>query len=342
MIHKTRNWEFISLIKGTRRDRDKFEIVALWVISFYCGRGQAADIDSNQCDPYRMKYIYDHDQSDFEQSDCHYYMCSSSRIYERQKCPDGKGVSDLFKIKYENYSQGQSYDPCTKYTTACKRTLAEKGLTEFEVPVCGQDFVFIADISCSISPTDKEKIRRFLISVVKRIPVRPPFSQVAILLYSEVTYHIAYLDSYRRSKLVKVLENMELIPKTCGTATFSALKEAREVYFQEKNGHRPNKKKIAILITDGRTFPGKRKQETLDEAKKNDEAGIISYVVAVPNQTQQGKLVGFDEWDAIATGNAVKPGPENRTIDSNVYALESFEELRETISQIVYDTCKNM
>ncbi|CAH1790586.1 unnamed protein product, partial [Owenia fusiformis] len=109
--------------------------------------------------------------------------------------------------------------------------------------ICSIDIVFAVDISCSIHPDDKERVRRFLESVVRRIPVRPPFVQVGIILFSKTVYDIAQLNSFiRRGQLLKVIKEMEMKPKECATATYLALEYAREVTFNKQNGAREGKK----------------------------------------------------------------------------------------------------
>ncbi|CAH1792229.1 unnamed protein product [Owenia fusiformis] len=293
----------------------------------------------DECNPNNVKYQFDHDKSDFEQSDCNYYECTSAKKFERKSCPDGKGVSDFFKLKYKMYGKGQAYPPCTRDVPACERSLADKGITDIRIPICGLDFVFAIDISCSINPQDKEKIRKFLMSVIRRIPVRPPFSQVGIVLFSKSVYDIAQLNSYiRRGQLLNVVKDMNMKPKECGTSTWLALQYAREVSFNPQNGARKDKKKVLIVVTDGMTYPVEKKGETLEMAKANIRANITSYVVACPNMNAGG-LIGHDEWNAIATGNI---DDEEGVIDPNVYALDTFDQLRSIINKIVNKACLTM
>ncbi|CAH1792226.1 unnamed protein product [Owenia fusiformis] len=300
---------------------------------------QADFAGGDKCNPNTLKYQYDHDESEYEQDDCYYYECTSAKKFERMPCPDGMGVTDLFKDKWNNYGMGQTYKPCTKANSECTRSLADKGITDIKIPICGLDFVFAVDISCSINPDDKEKVRRFLESVVRRIPVRPPFSQVGIILFSKTVYDIAQLNSFvRRGQLLKVIKEMEMTPKECATATYLALKYAREVTFNEQNGARKGKKKVLIVVTDGMTYPVDKKNETLNMARANIRANITSYVVACPN-LKAGGLIGHDEWNKIATGN--DPDPVG-VMDPNVFALDTFDQLREIINEIVNKACMTM
>ncbi|CAH1790587.1 unnamed protein product, partial [Owenia fusiformis] len=71
-------------------------------------------IGPDECNPNTVRYQYDYDHSDYEQNDCYYYECTGAKKLERRRCPDGMGVNDLFKMKWNDYGWGQTYDPCTK------------------------------------------------------------------------------------------------------------------------------------------------------------------------------------------------------------------------------------
>ncbi|CAH1790584.1 unnamed protein product, partial [Owenia fusiformis] len=107
--------------------------------------------------------------------------------------------------------------------------------------------------------------------------------------------------------------------------------------FNKQNGAREGKKKVLIVVTDGMTYPGNKKWETINMAKANIRANIHSYVVALP--AMNGTLIGHDEWNAIATGN--DPDPMG-VMDPNVFALDTFDQLREIINDIVNKACMTM
>ncbi|CAH1792232.1 unnamed protein product [Owenia fusiformis] len=279
---------------------------------------EARDAAFRECNPFDFRYIYDVEDDDFEPDNCHYMECVDKK-YEQKECADGKQVSLMFKRRYDFKGRGSSSNPCTQPSQLCKRSLADKGILPIDVKICGIELVFNVDISCSITMADKKKVQKFIWRAVRSLPIRSVLTQVGILTFAKSVIPVAHLNSYPRKKnLLKAVDEMQLdVPQSeCGTSTWLALKNAREEYFHEDNGLRPDRTKVMIVITDGETWPNDMKEETLREAKLNQAAGIISFVIALPNIKLQG-LAGQDEWRAIATGDG----------DDNIFYMESFNQL---------------
>ncbi|CAH1791588.1 unnamed protein product [Owenia fusiformis] len=270
---------------------------------------------SPECSVYKNKYKLMEDKNP-----CFFRECKGSKFSDPIRCRDGLGVPDevlneVFPPKY----------PCTKPMKECKATLSDKGVTNVNVDVCGIDLIWVVDISCSISNADKLKVKNFILAATKQLPVRPPFTQVGALAFSEKAYHILYMNSYNnKNKVLKALSIMPLTPDKCATATYEALYETRVTYLSKSRGNRPDKPDIVVVLTDGKTHPPEKAPETILRAKELKATGAQVFVLSLPNIKT---LPGTDEWRAIASS------------EKNIYTLDSFDALKGMIKEITRKAC---
>ncbi|CAH1791587.1 unnamed protein product [Owenia fusiformis] len=278
-------------------------------------QGRADQGAGSECSVYKNKYKLMEDKNP-----CFFRECKGSKFSDPIRCRDGLGVPDevlneVFPPKY----------PCTKPMKECKATLSDKGVTNVNVDVCGIDLIWVVDISCSISNADKLKVKNFILAATKQLPVRPPFTQVGALAFSEKAYHILYMNSYNnKNKVLKALSIMPLTPDKCATATYEALYETRVTYLSKSRGNRPDKPDIVVVLTDGKTHPPEKAPETILRAKELKATGAQVFVLSLPNIKT---LPGTDEWRAIASS------------EKNIYTLDSFDALKGMIKEITRKAC---
>ncbi|CAH1791284.1 unnamed protein product [Owenia fusiformis] len=286
----------------------------------------------------RARYLSGNPHTNDTVSKCKYYECNGG-VYTKVNCQNGLEVfGDLRKMWKEDRSGTDVY-PCVKHSVSCKRKIAgeERGqIPDRVVKVCGIDLVWAVDISCSIHPDNKEKVKKFINKAVRSIPVRAQYSRVGAFTFSDKIYNVAYMNQYlRQGQLMKALAAMRLEPDQCATMTNEALKAAREIYFNEEFGARSGRQKALIVLSDGFTYPKKFQEDTFHQAKLNHKRGIQTFVVGLPNDKlaqqnagdKNAAFAGMVEWNAIAS----KP--------ENVKTMRSFDELFDVVSDIIKAAC---
>ncbi|CAH1791285.1 unnamed protein product [Owenia fusiformis] len=273
---------------------------------------------------------------------CNYFVCNHG-IYTKTACPSGLSVLGSLKNRWHKKRMGLEEMPCKKPHQKCRTRIAagsgnetdgrEGVLSRKPIKVCGIDLVWAVDISCSIDPDSKKKVRNFIVKATNKIPVRAQYSQVGVLTFSEKVYHVAYMNEFKRQgKLMDQIKKMKLEPDDCGTVTNEALYEARTKYFSEELGARKKRKKVLIVLSDGFTYPRSNIEDTFKQAKDVHKAGIEAFVLGMPNAklVEQGAdniFAGQEEWEAIAT----KP--------ENIFKLTSFDDLGKIITRIIKEAC---
>ncbi|CAH1791281.1 unnamed protein product [Owenia fusiformis] len=278
-------------------------------------------------------------------SKCQYFTCSPGGIYKKHSCPNGLAVQVSVRRKWQYDRTGVDYMPCTRISLGCVKPIAGNGtgqISDTPVEICGIDLVFAADISCSISPANKAKVKKFIIAASSSIPVRSQYSRIGVLTFSDKVYHVAYMNEFtRQSQLIERLKAMTTEPLACGTRTDEGLREAREKYFSKMFGSRPDRQKVLIVLSDGFTYPTSFQKDTFYQANLIHKANIQTHVVGLPNlkllnppKDAKGKATNRftpeaarEEWLKIAS----KP--------ENVFTLSSFDQLFLQLNQIVKTAC---
>ncbi|CAH1792231.1 unnamed protein product [Owenia fusiformis] len=284
-----------------------------------------------ECSTRFDRYIYGKDDEPIDP--CHFYECVN-KLYVRKQCPNGRRTSQHFRDKWE-WSEGQTNYPCTVISRPgdkCSLTMSQKGLGHNGAKMCPIDLVFAVHVSCSIAAENKEKIKFFIKHAIAMLTLGPKFTQVGLLSYTKRVHNVLHLKSFTsKGKLLRTVSqmNIDVEDSECGTATWLALKNAREKQFTELNGDRPDKQNVMIVISDGETNPTAMHEDTIQEARRNHEAGIKSVVIALPVTSQQG-LSSLKEWMEISTG-------EN---GENIFFMKSYDILKTKISSIIKRACR--
>uniref|UniRef100_A0A6I8SDE6 Matrilin 2 n=1 Tax=Xenopus tropicalis TaxID=8364 RepID=A0A6I8SDE6_XENTR len=140
------------------------------------------------------------------------------------------------------------------------------------------DLVFIIDSSRSVRPPDFEKVKEFLITMLKFLDIGPDTTRVGLLQYGSTVKNEFSLKTYKKKMDIEraVKRMMHL---ATGTMTGLAIQYAMNIAFSESEGARPLNQhvpRIAMIVTDGRP------QDPVAEiAAKARNSGILIFAVGV-------------------------------------------------------------
>uniref|UniRef100_A0A8C7CUL0 Matrilin 2 n=1 Tax=Oncorhynchus kisutch TaxID=8019 RepID=A0A8C7CUL0_ONCKI len=140
------------------------------------------------------------------------------------------------------------------------------------------DFVFIIDSSCSVGPSDYDKVKIFITNILAFLDVGPEATHVGLLQYGSVVQNEFSLNTYSsKADVEQVVKAMDHL--ATGTMTGLAIQYTMETAFTEPEGARPadmHIPRIAMIITDGRP------QDTVEEvAAQARQAGIQIFAIGV-------------------------------------------------------------
>ncbi|CAH1778660.1 unnamed protein product [Owenia fusiformis] len=295
---------------------------------------ESIDPDS-VCSTVNQRYLADPEDK------CKYYECDSLGRYELKDCPSGMSVP-IFLRKAAEEGKSSSKPVCKQISNACRKSLAELNeavqgnFTIQKERRCGIDLLWVVDVSCSITADDRQRVKNFVLNTIDRFKIKGTnFVQVGGVTYDGVIHDIMYLSetvnkpgTMRRFTTRYVDE-----PKKCHTATNKALQTIHDFYLDPLNGNRPDFPDILIVMTDGKTYLGRkgdnkqaREETELYGRLIREEKGVSSFVVGLPNR-QTGEFAGQKEWLQIA-------GTEER-----IFLISKFEELESRVDEIAQSAC---
>ncbi|XP_076454778.1 uncharacterized protein LOC143289620 [Babylonia areolata] len=181
------------------------------------------------------------------------------------------------------------------------------------------DVAFILDSSGSVSYFDFGLMKQFAASVVDVMNASVDAVRVADVVYSSaVSVHFDF-DDYNSTDDVKTAFNNT--PKIGGgTNTALALNKTREILYDAGRGARQNVKKVAVLVTDGRSDSFTM---TRDTAKLLKDEGTTVFAIGVGGYY-------------LAELQAVASDP----ICSHVFTLDAFDKIDSIITEIQKSTCE--
>ncbi|XP_039592668.1 matrilin-2-like [Polypterus senegalus] len=159
-----------------------------------------------------------------------------------------------------------------------KEETAKSNLLENPCKGAPLDFIFIIDSSRSVRPDDYERVKTFIINILKFLDVGPDATRVGLVQYGSIVQNEFSLKNYtRKVDMEKAVQGM--VHLASGTMTGLAIEYTMNVAFSEEEGARPlamHIPRIAMIVTDGRP------QDTVEEVSAQArEAGIIIYVIGV-------------------------------------------------------------
>lgn len=150
------------------------------------------------------------------------------------------------------------------------------------------DIVFILDSSGSVDFEDFQKTKEFFKTMVGGFQIGSNKVRMASVPFSTATHNTFELSDYTSEYSLK--QKISNIPYDAGgTNTHLALKYARETSFSYWNS-RSGVAKIAVVITDGQS---NNKIETLKEAEKLRNSGVIIFSVGVGDGVDRSELSGM-------------------------------------------------
>ncbi|XP_069771809.1 matrilin-2-like, partial [Narcine bancroftii] len=140
------------------------------------------------------------------------------------------------------------------------------------------DLVFIIDSSRSIIPLDFEKVKDFVINILRFLDVGFYKTRVGLILYGSTVKKVFSLSTHRNlADMTQAVRDMEHL--ATGTMTGMALEYTANVAFSVQEGARPlnqNIPRLAIVVTDGR--PQDRVAKPAAHAR---DSGILIFAVGV-------------------------------------------------------------
>ncbi|XP_069050930.1 matrilin-2 isoform X2 [Lepisosteus oculatus] len=140
------------------------------------------------------------------------------------------------------------------------------------------DFMFVIDSSRSVRPHDYEKVKTFIINILRFLDVGPEATRVGLIQYGSVVQSEFSLKAFqRKADVEEAVRNM--VHLATGTMTGLALQYTMNVALSEAEGARPldmHIPRIAMIVTDGRP------QDTVaDVAARARESGIQIFAIGV-------------------------------------------------------------
>ncbi|KAG9469252.1 matrilin-2 [Eleutherodactylus coqui] len=157
------------------------------------------------------------------------------------------------------------------------------------------DLVFIIDSSRSVRPYDFEKVKEFLIHMLKFLDIGQDTTRVGLLQYGSTVKNEFSLKTYKKKSDIEraVKRIMHL---STGTMTGLAIQYAMNIAFSESEGARPAHMyvpRIAMIVTDGRP------QDPVAEiSAKARNSGILIFAIGVGKVDMQTlKSIGSEPHD---------------------------------------------
>ncbi|XP_009638499.1 collagen alpha-6(VI) chain-like [Egretta garzetta] len=150
------------------------------------------------------------------------------------------------------------------------------------------DIVFVMDSSGSISPSQYQAMKDFMIALVKQSDVGPDGVQFGALKYSDDPVVLFYLNKYTtKLEITEAIQRDD--PLGQRTYTAKALFHS-EMFFTEEHGSRKSKgvPQVIIVITDGESHD---KDKLDDSAQRLRNKGITIYAVGVEGAKRNELLI---------------------------------------------------
>ncbi|CAH1798075.1 unnamed protein product [Owenia fusiformis] len=303
-----------------------------------------------------------------------YYECVNSR-YVKRKCPRGLAVGNDFIALAQKGMASREY-PCTvnlciKEYKKCEDMVwcpvyeqcdpnnlpvfpagvfgEDPGVLKF----CGLDLVVAIDISCSISKANKTTIKDFMRDLINKFSISPTQTKIGGLTFGQETHNIQTLSQGRNKAFTRRnFAKMVTGEGKCITGTDKALQDVRDIYFQRNQGEREESDNVLIVMTDGQIHYGRedRRQRAVQRVKILAEElrtnmNVEIYTIALPSDKLSRNYDTNSE--KYAKQEEMKKEAEQQWLDmagneTNVFSLERFEELGDTLVHIAQSNCKTV
>ncbi|CAH1787775.1 unnamed protein product, partial [Owenia fusiformis] len=216
---------------------------------------------------------------------------------------------------------------------------------------CGVDIVVILDISCRITPPNKDILREFMVNFANSLDIGPSDEkvQMGLITFDRFVYDEFFLNTYNSSsEIVNHIERMDIHPfndkrsRCGGSRTDLALVSAKTLHLTVAKGLRirdwdwdfgiifHQMQKIVLIITAGPTFPPSKVKNTIRYSKElKHDIGPKIFVVSLSDVFTERHSWSMVEYSAIAS----QPSQEF------VINIDGFHNLLVSLEEIVGDFC---
>ncbi|XP_069630571.1 integrin alpha-M-like isoform X1 [Haliaeetus albicilla] len=188
-----------------------------------------------------------------------------------------------------------------------------------DCPVKASDIVFLMDGSGSISTSDFERMKTFIIQVMKRF--KSTDTRFALTQFSSTINHHFDFATFARLSPAEWEKKVRLITQQRGlTYTATAIQAVVRELFNLRNGVRAGAHRILIVVTDGQKFGDKLDyRQVIAEAER---AGIIRYAIGVGS--------AFVDPDAVEELRTIASKPS----EDHVFQVNNFDALQGIQNQL--------
>ncbi|XP_036680912.1 integrin alpha-M [Balaenoptera musculus] len=184
-------------------------------------------------------------------------------------------------------------------------------------PQQDSDIAFLIDGSGSINPTDFQRMKNFVSTVMRKF--QKSKTLFSLMQYSEEFQTHFTFNDFKRNPSPELLVK-PIIQLLGRTHTATGIRKVVRELFHSRNGARENALKILVVITDGEKYGDPL--EYKDVIPEADRKGVIRYVIGVGDAFFSDKSV--KELDTIAS----KPPGDH------VFQVNNFEALKTIQNQL--------
>ncbi|XP_028326883.1 matrilin-2-like [Gouania willdenowi] len=241
-------------------------------------------------------------------------VCSCRKGYTLR--PDGKTCQSVDLCQTVNHGcEHLCVNTADSYVCKCLDgfTLAEDGRSciQSECTDGAMDLVFVIDGSKSLGPSNFERVKHFVNTIVDSLDISKMGTRVGLIQYSTKVRTEFTLGQHTSASVIKrAVTRMQYMGR--GSMTGSALRHMFELSFSAEEGARANVSRVSIVFTDGRS------QDDVSEwASKAKASGVTIYALGVGKAIEQ-------ELRAIASE------PD----DKHLYYAEDFEKMGEITQRL--------
>ena len=182
------------------------------------------------------------------------------------------------------------------------------------------DLIFLVDSSTSVQGTNFMRQLMFVSSIVQRLDVHQDRVRVGVVRYNNKVYPDLHLNTYITQQ--DAVNAISRISHTSGgTNTARAIRYIRDVGFSRSNGGRDDARRVAVILTDGRSASMKA---TKSQSRKAHRMGIEMYAIGI------GDWVNTEELNYIASD---KPNWQH------MYKVPGFYELPSIKDSLIEHMC---
>ncbi|KYO27092.1 collagen alpha-6(VI) chain-like [Alligator mississippiensis] len=212
------------------------------------------------------------------------------------------------------------------------------------------DVVFVIDGSGSISDSEYQTMKDFMITLVNKSDVGPDRVQFGAVKYSTTPETFFHLNKFStKSEIVEAIQ----ADKSIGLDTYTAAALSHsETLFTERHGSRIKKgvPQVLIAITDGESHD---KDKLKDAAKRLRDKGILIYAVGIQRANREELLMmagAEDKWFYVDKFEGLKNLSMNVTDDicqvsqpigasGRKYTVDDFSDLKTIKKRLADDIC---